>query len=174
MKTCLFGLLFLGLTTLGSAQNELAMETSQFGDDKFAPRTIAIQNENYLNLELEAAQPLALSIRKLQKTAANFDVTKDPVYSKNKAITYTVNFQSKDNHITAIYDTKGIILSSEEYYEDVRIPLTLGRQLAKDYPGWAFKNSKCNVRYDHHSGSEITYTINLKMENKQKSISLTI
>lgn len=174
MKTCLFGLLFLGLTNLSFAQDELAMETSQFNVEKMSPRTITIPNENYLNIELEAEQPLALSIKTLQKVAADFDVTKDPVYSANKTMTYTVNFRSNDNRITAVYDTDGIILNSEEYYEDVRLPVKISNQLAKDYPGWAFHNSTCKVSYDHDNGSEITYTIDLKKENKHKSISLTI
>ncbi|REE25937.1 hypothetical protein DFQ09_102529 [Winogradskyella pacifica] len=174
MKTCLLGLIFLGLANLSSAQNDLAMETSQFNDKDYTPRSISVLNEQYLNLELTAAQPLAVSIKKLQKVAADFDVSKDPVYSKNKSMTYTVNFQSNDNSITAIYDTKGVILSSEEYYEDVRIPLTISSQLAKDYPGWAFLNSSCTVNYEHTNGAEITYVITLKKENKSKSISLTL
>ncbi|MBF8150631.1 hypothetical protein ITJ86_12030 [Winogradskyella sp. F6397] len=174
MKTCLFGLIFLGLTNLSTAQHDLAMATTQLNDEKFTSSSSSISNENYLNLEVEAAQPLAICIKKLQKVAADFDVTKDPVYSKNKSITYTVNFQSNENRITAVYNTHGIILNSEEYYEDVRLPVKISNQLAKDYPGWAFHYSTCNVSYDHDKGSEITYTIDLKKENKHKSISLTI
>ncbi|MBU2929332.1 hypothetical protein [Winogradskyella psychrotolerans] len=174
MKSCLFGLIFLGLTNLSTAQQDLAMETFQLNDENYTPRHISIPNEHYLNLELEATQPLAISIKKLQKVAAEFDVTKDPVYSKRKSMTYTVNFKSNENHITAVYDTDGIILNSKEYYEDVRLPLKISNQVAKDYPGWAFHNSKCAVNYDSSNGSVITYTIVLKKKNKHKSISLTI
>ncbi|WP_458626541.1 hypothetical protein [Winogradskyella sp. PC D3.3] len=174
MKTCLLGLILLGLTNLSSAQNELAMGTSQFKDKDYTPRSITVLNEQYLNLELHTAQPLAVRIKKLQKVAANFDVTKDPVYSKDKSITYTINFQSRTNYITAIYDAKGVILSSDEYYEDVRLPLKLTNQLAKDYPGWGFLNSSCTVNYDHINGADITYVIAIQKENKSKSISLTL
>lgn len=174
MKTCLLGLLFLGLTNLSFTQNDIAMETTALPDKDYTPRAVTIQNEDYLNLELITAQPLAVGIKKLQTMAANFDVTSEPVYSKNQSITYTVNFKSSENYITAIYDANSIIISSKEYYEDVRIPLKISQQLAKDYPGWAFLHSSCKVNYDQSHGASMTYEISIEKENKSKSITLTI
>ncbi|WP_417876467.1 hypothetical protein [Winogradskyella sediminis] len=174
MKTCLLGLLFLGLTSLSFAQNDIAMETTALPDKNYTPRAVTIQNEDYLNLELTTAQPIAVRIKKLQTMAANFDVTSDPVYSKNQSVTYTVNFKSSENYITAIYDANSIIISSEEYYEDVRIPLKISQQLARKYPGWAFLNSSCKVNYDQTNGAIMTYEISIEKENKSKSITLTI
>ena len=174
MKTRLLGLFFLGLTHLISAQNELAMETSQFKDESFTTSAITIQNEQYLNLKYMVAQPLPVRIKTLQKVAADFDIKQASFYSENKGITYTVNFQSNVNYITAIYDTQGIIISSEEHYENVRIPYHLSVELAKDYPGWSFQAIACSLSYDQKSGTVITYAIDLRKENKSKSISLTL
>jgi hypothetical protein len=78
---------------------------------------------------------LDVCIIKWQKIAADLDVTKDPIYSKKKTITYDVVFEADENYIKAYFDHSGTILSCEEYYEDVRIPYVCCNQLAMAYPG---------------------------------------
>ncbi len=174
MKTTLFGLVFLGLTHLISAQNELAMETSTHKIKTYKSSKVEIHNAQYLKADRQTTASFAANMKTLQQLAANYNIKKDPVYSKNKSVTYTVHFQSKANTITAIYDYKGLILRSEEHYTDVRIPYQLSVKLAKDYPGWAFYKSTCQLNYDQSEGTARRYTVQLKKDDLIKTVSLPL
>tara|TARA_R110002111_G_scaffold57363_7_gene97206 strand:+ start:1920 stop:2432 length:513 start_codon:yes stop_codon:yes gene_type:complete len=168
MKKFLLGLCILGLTNLISAQNDLAMATAN--DNDITIKTSKIKNESYLMSNTNETKQLAVRIKKLQKIAAAYDISKESIYSKKKSITYDVVFEANENYIKAVYDHNGVIISSEEYYEDVRIPYVLTSQLAKDYPGWSFDKSNCKIFYSKEGESKFTYKIVLKKGNKSKLI----
>ena len=133
-------------------------------------KTVKINNATYLNSHTKDVERLAVNIKTLQKIAADYDITKESVYSKNKEITYDVVFEADDNYIKAVYDHSGIILSSKEYYEDVRIPYVLSSQLAKEYPGWSFDQSNCTISYSKAGEAKFTYSVKLKKGNKSKIV----
>lgn len=171
MKKCILGLCLLGLTNLIHAQNELAMVITN--GDEITTKTskpTKIKNEQYLTSSANDIGYLAVRIMKLQKIAADFDVTKDPIYSKNKTITYDVVFEADENYIKAVFDHSGTIISSEEYYEDVRIPYVWSNQLAEEYPGWAFDKSHCMILYSKEGNAIFNYSLKLKKGNKSKLI----
>jgi len=168
MKKFLLGLCILGLTNLISAQNDLAMATAN--DNDITIKTSKIKNELYVMSNSNETKQLAVRIKKLQKIAAAYDISKESIYSNNKSVTYDVVFEANGNYIKAVYDHNGEIIKSEEYYEDVRIPYDLTSQLAKDYPGWSFNKSNCKIFYSKEEASKFTYTIVLKKGNKSKLI----
>lgn len=171
MKKCILGLFILGLTNLICAQNDLAMVTTNANEvNNKSLKTLAVHNSQYLNSSNLNVQNLAFCIKKLQKIAADYDIKNDAVYSKNKTITYDVVFENNANYIKAVYDYNGIILSSEEYYEDVRVPYALTNELAKEYPGWSFDKSNCTILYSKDGIARSTYNIELKKGNKTKLI----
>lgn len=172
MKKCIFGLCILGLTNLIYAQNELAMTTTHLSEN--SSTTSKVTNEKYLNFGHATNQQLAASIKKLQKVAADYDITKERVYSNNKSITYDVVIEANGNYIKAVYDYKGIIISSEEYYEDIKVPFDLGCRLAKEYPGWSFDKNNCRISYSEQGEATFTYNLKLKRGNTSKSITRTL
>ena len=171
MKKCILGLCLLGLTNLISAQNDFAMVTTNVDEIiTKTSKTTKIKNVKYLTSNTNRVDYLAARIMKLQKIAADFDVTKDAIYSKNKTITYDVVFEANENYIKAVFDHSGTILSSEEYYEDIRIPYVLSSQLAEEYPGWAFEKSSCTILYSQDGEATFIYNLKLKKGNKSKLI----
>ncbi|MDN3493619.1 hypothetical protein [Winogradskyella bathintestinalis] len=171
MKKCILGLCILGLTNLICAQNDLAMVTANVDNlTAKSVKTSEINNAKYLYSSNLDAQNLALNIKKLQKIAADYDIKNDVVYSKNKTITYDVVFKDNANIINAVYDYNGIIISSEEYYENVRLPYSLTKALANEYPGWSFAKSNCTIMYSKNGEVKSTYNIKLKKGNKMKLI----
>lgn len=173
MKKCILGLCILGLTNLICAQNELAMSTTDLSDINIKTfKSSKINNEQYIKSSLKGFKNLAAGIKKLQKIAADYDIKSESIYSNKKTITYDVVFQSNKNYIKAIYDHNGTILSSEEYYEDVRLPSELISQLAKENPGWAFDKSNCKILFSKHSEAMFIYNVKLKKGNISKLITL--
>ncbi len=172
MKKCFLGLFILGLTNLISAQNDIAMVTTNVTE--ISSKTSKVKNAQYLRSSSKEVEHLALGIMKLQKIAADYDIKKERIYGNNKTITYDVVFETNGNYIKAVYDHNGTILSSEEYYEDVRIPYVLSSQLAIEYPGWSFNNSNCVILYSKNGEVNYTYKLKLKKGNSSKSITRKI
>lgn len=172
MKKCILGLCFLGLTNLICAQDEFAMNTSNYSD--FTTKTLNVKNEKYLNYSYSDVQQLAARIKTLQKIAADYDITEARVYSKRKTVTYDVVFKTNKNFIKAIYDYKGTIISSEEYYEDVRIPYAIASELAKTYSNWSFGKSSCNILYSVEGDTSFVYNIELIKGDLTKMITRSL
>lgn len=175
MKTCILGLLLVGFAGLSSAQNDFALLTSD-NDDISSPTTFKtkVHNESYLNIRRESDQNLALRIKTLQDLAANYDISEENIFTNNKNVTYSVVFESNENYIKAIYNHDGTILQSDEYYEDIRIPYSIGAEIAKTYPGWSFYKSHCTISYAKDATTNFTYTIELKNGNKTKTVTRSL
>ena len=175
MKTLVLGLCILGLTNLITAQNDISMVTTNVSDiSTTTTKPPTVKNELYLNTSTTNVKHLALCIKELQQVAAAYDITKEGIYTTNKSITYDVVFKTDENYIKAVYDHNGIIISSEEYYENVRIPYALSSQLAKDYPSWSFSKSHCTISYTKDGEVTYTYKLKLKKGNSSKTITRTI
>eukprot|EP01093_Parvamoeba_rugata_P004736 TRINITY_DN16559_c0_g1_i1.p1 TRINITY_DN16559_c0_g1~~TRINITY_DN16559_c0_g1_i1.p1 ORF type:complete len:108 (+),score=19.42 TRINITY_DN16559_c0_g1_i1:62-385(+) len=84
MKKFLLGLCILGLTNLISAQNDLAMATAN--DNDITIKTSKIKNESYVMNNSNETMHLATRIKKLQKIAATYDISKESIYSNNKSV----------------------------------------------------------------------------------------
>ncbi len=173
MKNLIIVFFIAGLANLTVAQENLAMNTT-YDLNVHTFRSSKIQNEQYLNSRNDVAPTLALSIKRLQDVAADYDITENRIYSTNEHITYTVVFESNANYIKAIYAHDGTILESEEYYEDVRIPYSLGSEIAKAYPGWSFNNSDCTIEYTKNEATRFTYSFVLKKGTKSKRVKRTL
>ncbi|WP_375324101.1 hypothetical protein [Flagellimonas sp. GZD32] len=174
MKNLIIVFFISGMANLSFGQESLAMITKSDLNTRTSKST-KVQNTQYLNARKYVAPTLATSIKRLQNVAANYDITEDRVYSStNKKITYTVVFESNANYIKAIYNYDGTILESEEFYEDVRIPYSLGSEIAKAYPGWSFNNSDCIVEYVQNEATRYTYSFVLKNGTKSKRVKRTL
>jgi len=173
MKNLIIIICIVGLTNLTIAQNNLAMNTA-YDFNVRTSRSSEIKNEQYVNLRYGVAPTLALSIKRLQDVVANYDITENRIYSRNQHITYTVVFESDTNYVKAIYAHDGTILESEEYYEDVRIPYSLGSEIAKTYPDWSFDNSACTIEYTKNEATRFTYSFVLRKGTKSKTIKRTL
>lgn len=173
MKNLIIAFFIVGTANFTIAQQNLAMIATS-DHNVHTTRSSKIQNERYLNSRNDVAPTLALSIRRLQDVAADYNITENRIYSTNENITYTVVFESDANYIKAIYNHDGTILESEEYYEDVRIPYSLGSEIAKAYPGWSFNNSDCTINYAKNEATRFTYSFVLKKGDKSKRIRRTL
>ncbi|RIA09696.1 hypothetical protein OE09_1542 [Flavobacteriaceae bacterium MAR_2010_72] len=169
MKIFVLSLIFSGLTTLMFAQNNIAVLTPT--NKSLSKKTKSINNVDYLNA-VSADNVHALKVQKLQKVVANYDVKIDKVYNPKINTTYTVEFKEGKNHITAIYNQEGYLISCQENYNAVRLPTDISIKLAKDYPGWEFYNVKCNINYQQNEASKIAYQVVLKNGNKLKTVNI--
>ena len=103
MKNLVFGLLFLGLTTLSySQESNIVLEAV----------TIKPLNLSYLKKVQNKNTPVF--VKKLENEAARYDITESPLFEKEFEA-YEVVFRTKkkdgaSGQITATYDSKGKII----------------------------------------------------------------
>ena len=168
MKKCIIGLLILGFNGIIYSQNALAITTKNT-NTLTSNKTTGL-NEQYL--DHMAVKSVAVSVKKLQKLAAKYDIKTQPIYSSNKSITYTVVFRDNENFIKAVYNYKGTIIRCEEYYTGIKMPYSISGQLAKEYPGWAFNKVSYSIDYSQNKPVVSEYQVELKKDKKIKSVTI--
>lgn len=171
MKTSILGFVFLGMTTLMSAQNDFAMVTPEYSHSMTSNKAV-MKNGDYLSYM--ALQPEAVRVTKLQALAASYDITAKSIYNAKPLQTYSVVIKSADNYIKAIYDHEGTIIKSEEFYTNVRMPYQISSELAKDFPGWEFYKIHYTIDYALNETPIFVYEILLKKGRTSKKVQITL
>ncbi|WP_104733761.1 hypothetical protein [Hanstruepera ponticola] len=171
MKTFVLGIIFLGFTNLMCAQNDVAvldMNTNMYSYDN-------INNELALNHEyINSISEISISkkILKLQNVIANYNIKTSKVYRTKSNTTYTVKFTEGENRLNAIYDRNGLLLSSQEHYQSIKLPYELSSSLIKENPGWCISEVYCNIQYNKDVNAEIIYKVVLDNGKKKKTVKI--
>ena len=167
MKKLVFGLLFLGLTSLVYSQNDVQKNII------LEPVTIKPLNLSYLKeVQREDTPEFAIN---LQNEAARYDITEDPIFDKEFEA-YEVIFRSKNDEssglITATYDSKGKIMSSIERYKNVLLPRTVRDVINEKYPGWIIYKDIYLVTYRDNSKSKQVFKVQIRKDGEKKNLKL--
>lgn len=171
MKTCILGIVFLGLTNLMQSQNDLAVVSVDLSNYELPERSTNLtKNDSYVN----SVNTMIASerVKKFQTLVANYDIRDSNVYNTNESSTYTVVFKEGVNTIKALYDQSGTIINCEESFQNIRLPHNLGVKLSKEHPGWSFHEVWCYVDYNDNTLAEIKYKVALKKGSKMKTVNL--
>jgi len=141
MKTLIFGLLVIGFTSLGFSQDKNeGISVIQLDDVE-----ISSLNYHYLRTVQDESTPNA--VKQIQLVAANYDITSNPRYDKKAIKPFEVVFRSKKGKIIAYYDNKGEILSSDENFKNVLLPLVIRKKLIVENIGWEMKSNQYLCSY---------------------------
>lgn len=170
MKTYVLVLLLIGLTNPITAQNNIAALT-------LSNKSVYATNKNILNVEYlntVAHQGFANKIQELQNLVAKYDIKTSTVYQSESNSTYTVDFKEGDNHITAVYDKSGQLISCQENYQSIKLPIALLSKIVKDYPNWTIEEVYCKIQYSKNMEQNIVYQVVINNENKSKKITIKV
>lgn len=171
MKTHLMVFLLVGLTNLTIAQNDIAHLTRP---NKMAYNNSAtILNSEYLTTV--ASQGFPKKVQNLQNAAANYNIKTSDVYLSQSESDYIVNFKEGNNLITALYNKDGQLLTCEENYTSIKLPIAIASKLIKDHPNWGIKKVDCEIQYSKDKQqSDIVYRVVINNKNKSKRIAITL
>ncbi|PCE66112.1 hypothetical protein [Sediminicola luteus] len=171
--------MFLGLViALGYCHFCQAQETFAYTSvENVKPSTteVVVKNQSYLTAVRGSMLPL--SIRKFRRTVADFDIRTHEVWEDSEKpkegvqvphLTYSVLLEEGGHKVMATYDNQGNVVKSAERYKGVNIPKSLRKQLATEYPGWAFTSSQCEIDYIQGKGNMIRFKIGMEKDGKQK------
>ncbi|GGG48016.1 hypothetical protein [Bizionia arctica] len=173
MKTYVLGFLFLGLTNLTIAQNDLAV-VSTTNQNAYLNSTSSktVLNSEYIKTVDHVDQSKKMSL--MQNLVANYDIKTTDIYRSNSEGSYTIDFKEGENAISAIFDNKGSLISCEENYQAIKLPYAISSKLVKDYPNWSIKAVECEINYVKDSERTIVYKVAIKNGQKSKNISIKV
>ncbi len=179
MKSIIFSSVFL-CTILNmqiSKGQENQLVASNNGTTKTtAPSKSIIEKKirNYDYLKRNAQNEQALEIDKLQREAANFNLSSLAIYDQSEKSKYDVVIRSPYSTLYIKYDPLGNIISSAEQYKNLKVPLKLSQKIARKYPGWGFEKSIYSVKYRNGKPLKGKYNIRLRKGEKYKSVQFNV
>ncbi|MGM5471131.1 hypothetical protein ACS386_12705 [Flavobacteriaceae bacterium LMO-SS05] len=163
MKTQLFGLLFLGLTTLVYSQSE---------SENVGLKNIVISsNSKYLSEAYDKNTPE--TVKDVEYTVATYDITNSDVYN-HEHYGYQVDFKGSKFNIKTIYNSEGVILSSKEKFVDILLPHNIRQSLYKEYPGWSPHSNTYKVVYSFRNGAQKAYKVQLRKDGKRINLNIDV
>ncbi|MGB5665969.1 MAG: hypothetical protein WBM53_03905 [Maribacter sp.] len=167
MKKVVFGLLFLGLASLGYCQ-EPKSEAQQVALEGV---TVISPNFSYLTSVQDENTPA--TVRVLERKAASFNLKKSPIYNQIDEA-YEVFFSNSKGRIVATYDNDGKILSSFEKFGDVVLPVPVRNTIFESYPNWKINSNAYAVSYYRDKGVKKTYHFQISKEDLKQNLKLTL
>jgi hypothetical protein len=161
MKTLIFGLFLMGLTTQFYAQDRI--KTTQL------PEVYVVHNYKYLSsIDSEDG---AIPVENLQLKASDFDIKDLDVYSEENDL-YDVYFIIPEGKILASYNDKGELLSTAERYKDTKLPTQVSKAIKERFPNWSVTKNVYLVSYRETGHLRKLYKVTL--ENGGKRIKIKI
>lgn len=169
MKTIVLGLIFVGFTNLMTSQNELAYVKVTIDEPANTVKNSMINSNYYKSLDSKIS---SVKIRKFQKLVADYDIKGSDLYSSTEKFKYTVVFEEGENQITADYNQDGKIVHCSELFKNIKLPYSISSDIAKNYPGWEFKEVVCNVTYESDDNQQVIYKVEIQNGNKRKTLKI--
>ena len=131
-------------------------------------QTVPVQNIKYINEVMSNIE--ATKIDKMQNIVAGYNVKNIKDYDNREYSTYDVIFKETNSEIKARFNSDSEILNSIEIYTNMRLPLSLVKQIVLENANWSIVNNVQTIHYDHKNGSRNVYLITLKKGNQSKQL----
>jgi hypothetical protein len=164
MKKVTFGMLVLGLTTLGFSQESAeAIHPVELNNVTVSPA-----NENYL-YSVRDENTFSV-VRVLQEKAAGYDVTKNAKFDNKMKDSFEVVFKATNGSIKALYNRDGKIISARENFKDVVLPMEVRKRAFERNEGWKMSGNQYVSLYSNDDLTTKVYKIKLINQNNKKNV----
>ena len=110
-------------------------------------------------------------VKQWKEKLATYSLKDTSVFDKSEKATYNIIFKNKQVDITANYDDNGKILSTNETYKNIKIPLELRIKISKKYPECFFIKNYYHFTYNDKNGIEKQY-YQIQIGNRTEKITL--
>jgi len=172
MRTQVIGLLFLGITSLMTAQTSADDINVDDEINNVELNNLVISaNSKYMNKAYD--ENASNTIKNLEQIVASFKIKNTSTYS-SEFDSYLVNFRNDKTAINTVYNSDGTILSSNEKFKDVLMPHTVRQALYKEYPGWTIHKNSYHVSYSENRNVKKLYKIQVRKDGEKKNLKVDI
>jgi len=168
MKTKVIGLIMIGLTNLMFAQQNFLAVNDVSSTNLNKKKATIESNHSFVNAVENHDQ--SSQIKALRKKMLEFNIEDLNVYSENDPSNYDVVLKDGKNKIAVTYNQQGDILNCDEYFYNVRLPLSLQKEIIKKHPGWSFVSTKYHMAYEKNKKAKTKYKVLIKKGEEMKTI----
>lgn len=159
MKKLVLGLLFLGLSAKGFAQDVLFKEDLK--PEEVPTVVVDAIAEDFPYFEI------------VEYDAIPVEYVVDDVYINKNAKdiddydTFQVKLKGNNGELVATYDSNGNLLNSAEHLKDTSLPLKVREAVAEEFPGWAFVKDSYQMNSYKDGKKRERYRIVLEKDGKK-------
>ncbi len=133
--------------------------------------TLSPLNMDYLYTVVDKNMPL--SVQKLERRVALFDITELDIYNGDFEA-YEVFFEQHNGSIIATYDAKGKIMESYEKFRDITLPLPIREYIAERNPGWQIHKDVYIVSYFDDKDVSKVARVQLVKDGLKKNLKINV
>lgn len=163
MKKLSFILILAGTIGIVNAQETFA----SLDDNTSEKRKATVLNEEYLSAVQEKASPR--DAKYLESIISQWDATKSSKFDSRRD-PFKVVFNSNKGNVEVVFDNSGKVISSDEIYKKVSLPLQLKKVVYHRYSDWQIVDTKYKVSYKKDQKVGRTYLITLEKDGEEKKI----
>ncbi|WP_053992886.1 hypothetical protein [Mangrovimonas sp. TPBH4] len=167
MKTLIILGLCMTLGSLGFAQSSL-IEIDLAAMDVVSNKTIHMDYLKEITYDNTAKYIVDLESKVAKFNISTFEDFERP----SEDNTYEVNFKSEKGSIIVSYDKDGNIVSTNEHFEDIKLPKEVRETVFKSHPGWFLLETDYYVDYDYNEPSHKFYKV--KIGNGEDKLNLKL
>ena len=128
--------------------------------------TVTHLNKTYINRVQDAT--MSIHVKDLENRVAQFDVTKTEDYDGREE-SYKTLFRSSKGSILASYDIDGMVLSTYERFNNVKLPEAIKKSIFKDYPDWVLLSDTYTVQYNGEDDVKKIYKVKIGKGKTRKT-----
>ena len=141
-----------------------------FCQDTLPPVTVVAANYKYL--KTVGGREVPVSVRRLERMAAAYDVRNSEFYEEDYD-SYFISFYLPEGVILAAYDKDGKLLRTAEKYRNVALPLVISGGIAGAFPNWSITRNVYLVNYFDAGGkAEKRYKVVLKRAGRRMRVQM--
>lgn len=168
MKALILVLLFFGVTTFSTAQEQTIDETAPANVKiEELPEVVIKSAGKDFSIYLPDKNP-DLYVKALQGKFVAYELGRDfEGFQK-----YLVVMEGEKGSLTATYNAKGKLTSVVENYKNVKLPSAVIYAVYKEFPGWEFVNDK--FLYTQEDGDIIKKQYHIKIKKDKEVRKLVV
>ena len=114
---------------------------------------------------------MSIHVKTLEQRVANCDITKSAKYDGRDDV-FTAVFKSQKGQIKATYNKEGKVLTTSEYFKNIKLPQAIRTLVFKDYPGWVLLNDSYSVSYKDTGDIKKTYKVQIGFGKTRKNFKI--
>ena len=172
MKEIILSLLLLGFAIQSFSQGEVTSPADEIAihDVEILLPEVEIMSVNYRYLNSVGTSEVAIPVKILEKTVANYDILTSEFYIADEPF-HHVLFKIPEGKILAVYNNKSEIIRTSEKFRDIPLALCISNAVVDKYPGWRITGDIYMVKYKRKNNKfSKTYTLFIEKNGKKKRL----
>ncbi|WP_353779774.1 hypothetical protein [Winogradskyella sp. 3972H.M.0a.05] len=113
-------------------------------------------------------------VEKLRHKVNSINIKDLSVYNDSEPSYYNISVVEGRNKIIAKFNSEGELLSTNETYFDIPLPLTVRQEVARKFPNWEIVNTKLKFTFVKNKTPKSEYRVSVSLNGVDASLVITL